>query len=392
MSRSSEQVRSVAGFDLRYPEEEIEKIAKGLRNILETGFISVGPQVAEFERLWADYCEVKYAIGTANGTCALEIILRALDVKGHTVVVPSHTFIATPVAAIHAGARVIFVDCQRENLQMSPEDLRAKIRKDTKAVVLVHMSGIISPHLDEIRGICEENGSILVEDAAHAHGATIDERKAGSLGRAASFSFFSTKVLTTGEGGMITTNDETIRRKALALREHGRFTSAPNLHDDIGYNWRPSELHALLGVAQMKRADQIVQRRQELARRYDEALAARQIPGLRVLAIPSHIRSSYYKYVVYLEPPLQRDLLKLRLKKEFAVTLGGDLYDRPCHSQPLFDRYPETVVNRPGDSFPETDYVVAQHVCLPLYFDLKDEQVDYVVHALDQVARSTGAG
>src|SRR5207253_6147340 len=187
MSLPRKQLRRVAGFDLRYPEDEVQTISAGLRQILQTGFISMGRKVAEFERLWAKFCGVKYAVGTANGTSALEIILRAIDVKGKTVVVPSHTFIATAVAAIHAGARVIFVDCQRENFQIDPEDLRRKIREDTKAVVLVHMSGIISPHLEEIQNICREHGASLIEDAAHAHGATIDSRKAGSLGRAASF-------------------------------------------------------------------------------------------------------------------------------------------------------------------------------------------------------------
>jgi dTDP-4-amino-4,6-dideoxygalactose transaminase len=348
----------------------------------------MGRNVAEFERLWAEFCGVKYAVGTANGTSALEIILRAIDVKGKTVVVPSHTFIATAVAAIHAGARVIFVDCQRENFQLDPKDLRRKIREDTKAVVLVHMSGIISPHFDEIQSICQQSGVALVEDAAHAHGATIDGRKAGSLGLAGSFSFFSTKVLTTGEGGMIVTDDEAIYQRALGFRDHGRFGAQPNLHDDIGYNWRPSELNAVLGLVQMRRADDIVERRRAIARRYDEKLGARKIPGIKLLKIPSQIQSSYYKYVIYLEPPLQRHLLKRKLKEDHGVSLGGDLYDRPCHSQPLFARHPETVVAQPGDSFPETDYVVSNHVCLPLYFDLTDEEVDYVVDALQAAVLS----
>jgi dTDP-4-amino-4,6-dideoxygalactose transaminase len=314
--------------------------------------------------------------------------LRAFDVKGHTVVVPSHTFIATAVAAIKAGARVIFVDCQRENLQMDPEELRRNIRPDTKAVVLVHMSGIISPHLEEIKAICEERRLALIEDAAHAHGATIHGQKAGSLGLAGSFSFFSTKVLTTGEGGMIATNDDTIHRRSLAFRDHGRFTPEPNLHDDFGYNWRPSELHAVLGIAQLRRADSILQRRRAIAHRYDRELAARQIPGIKLLRIPDHVQSAYYKYVIYLEPPLERARLKRKLKEEHGVTLGSELYDRPCHSQPVFLRYPETVIPSPSDSFPETDYVVAHHVCLPLYFGLSDGEVDEVVDALEAAVGS----
>jgi dTDP-4-amino-4,6-dideoxygalactose transaminase len=348
----------------------------------------MGRNAAEFERLWAEFCGVKYAIGTANGTCSLEIILRALEVKGHTVIVPSHTFIATAVAAVHAGAQVIFVDCQRDNLQMDPEDLRRKIRPDTRAVVLVHMSGVISPHLDEIKGICDANGVALIEDAAHAHGATIHGRKAGSLGLAGSFSFFSTKVLTMGEGGAITTNDETILNRSLAFRDHGRFTTEPNLHDEFGYNWRPSELHSVLGIAQVRRANTIVERRRAIARRYDELLTARKIPGLTLLHIPEFVQSAYYKYVVFIEPPLERARLKRKLKEEHGVTLGSELYDKPCHSQPVFKRYPETVIASPPGSFPETDYVVARHICLPLYFDLTDGEVDEVVDALEAAVRS----
>jgi dTDP-4-amino-4,6-dideoxygalactose transaminase len=352
----------------------------------------MGRNVAEFESQWTEFCRVKYAIGTANGTCSLEIILRALNVKDKTVIVPSHTFIATAAAAMHAGARVIFVDCQRENLQLDPADLRRVIRSDTKALILVHMSGIISPHLEEISRICDEHGIALIEDAAHAHGATINGRIAGSLGHAASFSFFSTKVLTTGEGGMITTNDENIYRAALAYRDHGRFGAEPNLHQDLGYNWRPSELHAVFGLAQLRRANEILQRRREIAHMYDRELSKRQIPGIKRVQIPGNIQSSYYKYVVYLESPLERQSLKQKLKEVHGVTLGGEIYNRPCHSQPLFARHPDAVISRAEDQFPETNYVVANHICLPLYFDLSDDDVEYVVDSLQSAAASLSSG
>lgn len=378
----------VAGFDLKYSDTEVRSIAARFEEVIRSGFISMGRNVAEFERQWSDYCGVKYAVATANGTCSMEMILRAIPVQGGTVVVPSHTFIASAAAAIHAGAKVIFVDCQRENFQMDPEDLRRKIRPDTRAVMLVHMSGIISPHLDEIRDICKQHGIPLVEDAAHAHGATIDGRKAGSLGLAGSFSFFSTKVITTGEGGMITTDDEKIYKTACALRDHGRFGPEPNVHHDIGYNWRPGEFNAVLGLEQMRRVDEILQRRRQLAREYDQKLKALKIPGIKLLDIPARVESSYYKYILYLEPPLEREKLKQILKQEYGVSLPGELYNRDCHTQPVFARYPEAVVRQPKESFPETDYVVSQHFCLPLYFSLTDDQVEHVVASLDKAVRS----
>ena len=254
--------------------------------------------------------------------------------------------------------------------------------------MLVHMSGIISPHLDEIRDICKQHGIPLVEDAAHAHGATIDGRKAGSLGLAGSFSFFSTKVITTGEGGMITTDDEKIYKTACALRDHGRFGPEPNVHHDIGYNWRPGEFNAVLGLEQMRRVDEILQRRRQLAREYDQKLKALKIPGVKLLDIPARVESSYYKYILYLEPPIEREKLKQILKQEYGVSLPGELYNRDCHTQPVFARHPEAIVPQPKESFPETDYVVSHHFCLPLYFSLTDDQVEHVVASLDKSVRS----
>jgi perosamine synthetase len=378
----------VAGFDLKYSDEEVQSIMAGFEKILRTGFISMGRNVEEFEREWAKYCGVKYALGTSNGTCSIELILRAIGVEGGTVVVPSHTFIASAAAAIHSGAKVIFVDCQRETFQMSPQDLRRRIRPDTKAVLLVHMSGIISPHLEEIRDICRDHDVALIEDAAHAHGATIDGKKAGSLGRAASFSFFSTKVLTTGEGGMVTTDDEKLYETARALRDHGRFGPEPNVHDEIGNNWRPGEFNAVLGLEQMRRVEKLLQKRRHIAHSYDKKLKERKIPGIKLLDIPSNIQSSYYKYVLYFEPPIEREKLKQKMKQDYGVSLPGELYNRNCHSQPVFAKHPELVIPQPADSFVETDYVVANHFCLPLYFDLTDDQIEYVVESLDKAARS----
>ncbi len=349
----------VAGFDLKYSDPEVRSITGGFEELIRSGFISMGRNVAEFERQWSAYCDVKYAVATANGTCSMEMILRAIGVQGGTVIVPSHTFIASAVAAIGAGAKVIFADCQRENFQMDPEDLRRKIRPDTRAVMLVHMSGIISPHLDEIRDIC-----------------------------AGSFSFFSTKVITTGEGGMITTDDENIYKTACALRDHGRFGPEPNVHHDLGYNWRPGEFNAILGLEQMRRVDEILRRRRQIARSYDDKLKALEIPGIKLLEIPARVQSSYYKYIVYSEPPIEREKLKQILKQQYSVSLPGELYNRDCHTQPVFARYPETIVRQPKEGFPETDYVVSRHFCLPLYFSLTDDQVDHVVASLDKAVRS----
>jgi dTDP-4-amino-4,6-dideoxygalactose transaminase len=138
----------------------------------------------------------------------------------------------------------------------------------------------------------------------------------------------------------------------------------------------------------MRRVDEILQRRRQIARSYDERLKALKIPGIKLLEIPAHVQSSYYKYIVYFEAPIEREKLKQILKQEYGVSLPGDLYNRDCHSQPLFTRHPEAIVPQSKESFPETDYVVSHHFCLPLYFSLTDDQVEHVVTSLDKSARS----
>lgn len=375
--------RNVPVLRLSYTPEEIDFIKDGIDEVLRSGYLTMGEKVARFEKTFAEFTGARYAIATSSGTSSLEIILRAIGVAGGTVIVPSNTMMASPVSVIHAGARVIFADCNRENLQLAPQDLKRKMRADMRAVMLVHIGGIISPELDEIKAICDDAGVFLIEDAAHAHGATIDGRQAGTLGIAGSFSFYPTKVLVTAEGGMITTDDENIYRKALSLRDHGRTADDPNVHTDIGYNWRFSELHAVLGIMQMKKADAILARRRNLARRYDEKLKG--VKGIRKLAVPPNIKSSYYKYIVFLDENIDRDTVKKKLKEQYGISLTGEVYSNPCHSQPAFKNYPGAVANDPADDFPNTEYISRRHICLPLYPGLTEEEIDYVVDGLKRV-------
>ena len=344
----------------------------------------MGKKVAQFEKAFADFTGTRYAIATNSGTSSLEIIMRAIGIEG-SVIVPSNTMMASPASIVHAGARVVFADCQRENLQLDPQDLKRKIRADTRAVMLVHIGGIISPAFSEIQEICEQNGLSLIEDAAHAHGATINGRKAGALGIAGSFSFYPTKVLNTAEGGMITTDDDDIYRKALVLRDHGRTDYNPNIHIELGYNWRFSELHALLGLQQMAKVEAILAERRNIAGLYDAKLES--VPGIKRINIPPNIVSSYYKYIVLLDDGLDKAEVKKALKEKYNVSLTGEVYSHPCHSQPVFKKYPSMVANDPSDTFPNTEYIAARHICLPLYPGLTGEEVEYVAESLKRVLR-----
>ncbi len=377
--------RNIPILRLTYTKEEMDFITRGVAEVLESGYLTMGAKVARFEKMFAEFVGTRYAVATNSGSSSLEIILRAMGVEGKTVIVPSNTFMASPVSVIHAGGRVIFADCQRDNLQLDPADLKRKIRGDTKGVMLVHIGGIISPAFDEIKRICDEAGLFLMEDAAHAHGASIDGRNAGSLGIAGSFSFYPTKVMVTAEGGMITTDDEDIYEKALVLRDHGKADPAFNVHTEFGYNWRFSELHAVLGIQQVQKAAAILAERRRLARLYDRKLTG--LKGIRRLKIPTKVKSAYYKYIVFLDEGLERDKIKAELKDRYGVSLTGEVYSDPCHSQPVFRKYPRVMANRPSDTFPETDYVAKKHICLPLYPGLTEEEVDYVVDSLRKVVK-----
>ena len=366
-----------------YSEDDIKFIKDEIEKVLRSGYLTMNGRVAEFEKSFAEFCNTKYAVATNSGTSSIEIVLRAMEVEGSTVIVPSNTYMATPIAVVKAGARVIFAECQKENLQLDPDDIERKIQPDTKGVIIVHIGGIISPHFDKIKKICDKKGLFLIEDAAHAHGATIDNRKAGSLALAGSFSFYPTKVLTTAEGGMLTTDSEEIYKQAIILREHGKADHGYNVHTEFGDNWRFSEIHAVLGIRQMQKAGWILSERRRVAKFYDDGI--KKINGINSVVIPSNIYSAYYKYIAYLDEDIKRDELKSILKEKHEIVLPGEVYSDPCHSQPVFKKYPDKMVNK-DDKFPITEYVCKHHICLPLYPGLSEKECEYIISSLKEAA------
>jgi dTDP-4-amino-4,6-dideoxygalactose transaminase len=370
---------------LNYSDREINQIKKEIVEVLKSNYLTMGKKVESFEKKFADYVGAKYAVATNSGTSSLEIILRAIGCEGKSVIVPTITFMATAIAVIHAGAKVIFTDVTKEDLSIDPEDLKKKIRRDTRAVILVHIGGIISSNFYKIKRICEERKIFLLEDAAHAFGASIDEKMAGTLGIAGSFSFYPTKIITTAEGGMITTNNREIYRKARILREHGKKNPNYNIHTEFGYNWRFSELHAILGLQQMRKAKKIIKERQEIARYYDEKL--KDVKGLEPIKIPPNIKSPFHKYILYLEKGIEPAKVKKAMLEKYDICLPGEVYREPCHSQPVFKKYPKWILNKSNDTFPSARYVCSRQVCLPLYPGLKKKELEYIVKSFKKAIR-----
>tara|TARA_B100000965_G_scaffold406349_1_gene444813 strand:+ start:7184 stop:8329 length:1146 start_codon:yes stop_codon:yes gene_type:complete len=369
---------------LNYTKSEKQFILEGVQEILGSGFLTMSKKIRHFEELFAKFVKVKYAVAVNSGTSALEIPLRALNVEGKSIIVPTNTFMATPLAVIHAGAKVIFADVLENDLSINPKELEKKINKDTVGVIPVHIGGFISPRWSEIKKICKLNNLFIIEDAAHAHGSKINNKSAGSLGLAAAFSFYPTKVLTTGEGGMITTNDKNLYRKFLSLREHGKKNVLHNIHSELGYNWRLPEISGLLGIQQVKKANEIVKERRKIALLYDEMLQNNS--NLKLQKVPLIIKSSYYKYIIFVKSTL-RDKIKTAMYKKYGISLPGEVYRNLCHSQPVFKKHKKNILKRGSQLFTNAKKIASSQLCLPLYPGLKNSEIRYIANSLIKVLK-----
>jgi len=371
----------VTAFKYYFPQASIEWITTKIRETLESGdFLTLGKHCREFENQFANYIGSKYAVATSSGTASLEIILRALSIQGCEVIVPTNTFAATAYGVIHAGGRPVFVDIASD-LNFDVLDVKKKITSKTKAIVPVHIGGLISQSMHELLELAEQRGLYVVEDAAHAHGSTLKDKKAGSFGIAGSFSFFSTKVITSSEGGMITTNDSEIAQKARLLRDQGKVRG--NLVGVIGYNWRLSELQAIVGLAQLRLIAEIIEKRTQIAKIYDELL--RGMLSCQPLQIPSNARSNYYKYIAFLQKGRDPEVLKKHLAEKYNIELGGYVYEVPLHRQPVFKEYVDNL-----QIYPFADDLCIRHIALPDYPSMTSEEAKYVAESLKSALNDLG--
>ncbi|MDR0549071.1 MAG: DegT/DnrJ/EryC1/StrS family aminotransferase [Deltaproteobacteria bacterium] len=364
-----------------FDQGDAEAISQDLTQLLLSGRLAMGEKCQLFERSFADFIGARFAVGCQNGTAALEMLARALDLTGATVLVPALTFMATALAPIALGAKIAVVDVDPDSFQLDPLDLAAKITPRTKAIILVHLGGFISPRFRDIVSLAQKQGLYLLEDAAHAHGAEIEGLKAGTLGLGAAFSFYPTKVLTTAEGGLVTTNDEALAEKLLVLRQHGQKNPGSNIHESFGLNFRPSEIHALLGLRMMKKAALILDQRRKAAAIYDRLL---ENSPLKVVRPAAQEKPAYYKYMILLPEKVARGPLKERLKKEYGVSLAGEVYATALSQQPYLLNNP-SVLATPLTPAPVAEMVAKRQICLPIWPGLTQEAQEYVVDCLLKV-------
>lgn len=360
------------------PEEE-----RAVVEVLRSGWLTTGPRTREFERAFAESRGVAHAVGVNSCTAALHLALLCLDVgPGDEVVLSPITFASAANVVVHTGARPVFCDVQEDTLNLDPDHLCDVLGARTRAVIAVHFAGH-SCDMDEIGAICDVAGVPLIEDAAHAAEASYRGRPTGSLGRAAAFSFYATKNITTGEGGMLVSDDERLAERARVLSLHGmtrdawkRYSAEAYRHWDVmvpGYKYNMCDLQAALGLAQLAKMQGFLERRRHLVELYDEAFGG--LP-LRPLRRRPYVQASYHLYPVRVQPEagLSRDRLVATLGD---ARIGVGVHFRPVHLHPY---YREAFDCRPG-LCPVAEKAGGQLLSLPLFPDMRDEDVDRVVAA-----------
>jgi perosamine synthetase len=360
-----------------FSEIDINAISDEVRSILRSGRLILGPYTTKFEEAFREYCGVKHAVAVSSCTAALEIVMRYFDVAGKEVIIPTNTFLATSNAVIYSGGTVVLCDIKADTLCLDPAEVLKLVTPRTRGVIVVHLGGMPYPDIEELRETCRDRGLFLVEDVAHAHGASIGGKKTGSLADAGCFSFYPTKVMTTGTGGIITTDNDKLAEFAISLRHHGVGTGLHHIIN-LGNDWLMSEISALLGIYQLKALEANLTRRNQIAQKYADALA--NVNGIEVLRIPSHIRHAYYKFPVFLSADSDTNKFVEIMQKEYKVNIGS-IYDPPCHLQPIYQK----LFGYSKGMFPVADRVLVRTRSLPIFSQMTDEETEYVLHCLQEV-------
>ena len=340
---------------------------------LASGSLAQGPRVRELEERFADFVGVPHAVATSSGTTALHLALLAAGVgPGSEVITVPFTFIASASSVVHTGARPVFVDVDARSFTMDPAQVEATVTPRTRAIMPVSLYGQPAD-LPAIEDIAQRHGLALIEDAAQSHGAALDGRRSGSWGQGI-FSFYPTKNMTTGEGGMITTADLDLAEWARLRREHGMKVRYH--HDVLGYNFRMTDIHAAIGLAQLDKLPAFNARRIAIAGRYTQSLRGVVTPWQRPGA--THV---YHQYTLRV---LKRDAFVERLRERGVGT--GVYYPIPVHrQQPFID------LGYGEQSFPVSELLSEEVVSIPVHPGLSDENVDTVIAAVNETTAELGS-
>jgi perosamine synthetase len=355
-----------------------------VREVLLSDWLTTGPSVAGFEQAVTEYVGAAHGVAVCNGTAALHASFHALGVDpGDEVIVTPLTFAATANAVVYTGATPVFADVNAEDLLLDPSAAAEKITDKTKAIVAVDYAGHPCDW-DTLRSLADQRGLLLVDDACHALGAEYGGRRIGTMADITAFSFHPVKHVATGEGGMIVTDDEELARKARRFRHHGismdrhqRAAQGSWYYEitDLGYNYRLSDIHCALGISQMKKLPRFLERRRDIAARYD--IAFKNVAQISPLRVHSNVAHAYHLYVIQVADKLNRADVFERLRQ---LGIGAAVHYMPVHLHPF---YMEKFNTGPG-LCPTAEAAYERIISLPMFPSLTDNEVDRVINAVGE--------
>jgi perosamine synthetase len=348
--------------------------------VVKSGRLALGAKTPEFERMMAEYAGVKHGIAVNSGTAGLHLIVKSLGIgAGDEVIVPSYTFAASVNAILYEGATPVFVDIDPETRNMDIQDVRRKITPRTKAIMVVDVFGHPA-EWDELEQIATEHHLHLIDDCCEALGSEYKGRRIGQFGAAGCFAFYPNKQITTGEGGLIVTDDDEMAALCRSLRNQGRGEMGAWLnHERLGYNYRLDEMSAALGISQMKRLEEFIARREEVARMYSERL--KNVDFAQPPSVKPYVRMSWFVYVVTLAEGLDRDPVMEAMEARGVPARG---YFSPVHLQPYIAKQ----FGFKGGELPVTESIARRTIALPFHNRLTEAQVERVVEVLTEVVQS----
>lgn len=344
-----------------------------LKECVKTRWVSsLGPFVKKFEKRFANFCGVKYASTVANGTAALHVALLAAGIKaGDEVIVPNMTFVSTANAVVFCNAKPVFVDVDKHTWNIDPEKIDEKITKRTKAMIPVHLYGCPA-EMKAINKLAKEHGLFVLEDAAEAHGAEYRGKKAGALADAAAFSFYGNKIITTGEGGMVTSNNRRFIERVNLLKDQGKSKKRKFYHTALGYNYRMTNLQAAFGLAQLEGIKKLLKRKHEIAKHYFDLLSG--IDGIHFQEVPKKAKSSYWFISLVLEKPFPK-----------AAKVAEKLAKEGIETRPFFTPLTNLPFYKSRERFPVSEYLHKHGLSLPSGVTLKNEQIDFICKELKKL-------
>ena len=353
-----------------------KKDIKEVEKVLKSGTLSIGPKILEFERRFSKYIGTKYALAVSSGTAGLHLCVKALGIKeGDEVITTPFSFIASSNSILFEKAKPVFVDIEKETKNINPKEIEKKITKKTKAILLVHIFG--EPcDMTNIMKIAKKHKIPVIEDACEALGTEYKGKKVGTFGKASVFAFYPNKVMTTGEGGMVCTNDKDVYNQINSLRNQGRDSMGWLEHDKIGYNYRLNEISCSLGITQLEKVNYVIKEREKIAIKYNKVLK-----NINVITLPKITKGkSWFVYTINLDKKYNRDKIIKELEKRKICTRP---YLPAIHLQKAY----KDLFNYKKESYPICEETSKTSIALPFFIGLKNKHINYIKRSLINILK-----